>query len=254
MKSSEQHTNNDNTDNVPPIGAVMVSRMVFDENIAPHFVYREKRTQPEDSGWRVFTGLEPEGYTDDADNFAFYHPNTLLDADPTLKDILFQGVGSVYEKDEDDNSWHKVTDFELEDDHMVTHRLTEDWIININNLFERVIEDSGDLLYTTGDKSVRLTIWDDDRTKEELLTYYTDFIQNRDQSDAPTLETFDFSTDTIARLGYLIREDDGTKAYNVIYGFTLNNQETLQVVLYFDDDHDREWALETWKGIRLKDS
>ncbi|RYY52099.1 MAG: DUF2185 domain-containing protein, partial [Chitinophagaceae bacterium] len=46
--------------------------MVVDEKIRPGFLYREKRAQPEDSGWRIFTGLESEEYNDNPDNIGIY--------------------------------------------------------------------------------------------------------------------------------------------------------------------------------------
>jgi hypothetical protein len=239
-----------NASNFPNIGGVMVSKMVFDDNISPRFLFREKSINEQDSGWRIFTGFEPEGYTDDAGNFAFYNPSSVLDVDPSLWDILLKGVGSVYEKSEDGKQWNKVLDYDLEDDYTVTHRLTGQWTIDINNLFERIVEDTGDLLYTTGDKSVRLAIWQEEKSKNELQAEYQEVVNTRDQSEAKTLKTFDFSDDTIARVGYLIKEGDDEKEYNVLYGFTLADQETIQVALYFDDDVDLDWAVVTWKNIR----
>jgi hypothetical protein len=237
-------------DEFPPIGGVMASKMIFVDGTQPRFLYREKRINPEDSGWRVFTGFESEEYLDDPGNFAFYNPGTVLARDPLLWDVLLAGVGSVYEKSEDGTRWNKVSDYDLEDDYMVTHTLSDDWIIHINNLFERILEESGDLLYTTGDKSVRIAIWEDDKNKEALYAEYREVISSRDQTNARTLKTFDFSDDKIARVGYLIREDDDGKEYNVLYGFTFVDGETIQVALYFDSDDDLEWAIDTWKGIQ----
>lgn len=228
----------------------MASKMIFDDNIPPRFLFREKSINDQDSGWRIFTGFEPEGYTDEPGNFAFYNPSTILNIDSSLWDILLKGIGSVYEKSEDGKQWNKVLDYELEDDYMVTHRLTGSWTIDINNLFERIVEETGDLLYTTGDKSVRMAIWEDEKTKDALYAEYQEVVNTRDQSEAKTRKTFDFSDETIARVGYLITEGDDEKEYSVLYGFTLVDHETIQLALYFDDDRDLEWAIETWKSIR----
>ncbi|MEZ0128732.1 DUF2185 domain-containing protein [Flavobacterium sp. LBUM151] len=158
--SIKKQKDENNFDDFPPIGGLMVSKMVVDENIKPGFLYREKRTRVEDSGWRIFTGFESEQYNDNPENIGIYNPSTILKIDPSLKDILLKGVGSVYERIQDDSEWYKVTDFDLEDDYIITHKLTEDWTIEINNLFERTIEEDGTLYYTTGDKSIRLIIWD----------------------------------------------------------------------------------------------
>ena len=136
----------DNFENFPPIGGLMVSKMVFDKNIKPRFLYREKRTRPEDSGWRIFTGFESEEYTNDSNNVGIYNPLTLLKIEPSLKNILLKGIGSVYERQDDNSEWYKVTDYDLDDDFMTSHKLTENWTIEINNLFERTIEENGDLL------------------------------------------------------------------------------------------------------------
>ena len=242
----------DNFDNFHPIGGLPVSKMVVDHNNKPGFMYREKRTRPEDSGWRIFTGLETEEYTDDPDNTGIYSPSTILEIDPSIKEILFKGIGSVYERTEDGANWLKVTDFEMEDDYMVTHRLTEKWVIEINNLFERRIEDSGDLLYTTGDKSVRIAIWnEDDKEKDALYAEHKELSANRDETLAKTLELFDFSDNEVARTGYLVREADEEKTYSVIYGYSIVDYQVLQIAIYFDEISDTDWAIDTWKNIKL---
>ena len=124
----KQNREENNFDNFPPIGGLMVSKMVVDKNIKPRFMYREKRTRPEDSGWRIFTGFESEEYNDNPDNIGIYNPSTILKIDPSIEDLLLKGIGSVYEKTENDD-WYKVTDFDLEDDFMTTHRITEDWTL-----------------------------------------------------------------------------------------------------------------------------
>lgn len=241
-----------NFDDFPPIGGLMVSKMVFDENIKPGFLYREKRTRPEDSGWRIFTGFESEEYTDDPENVGIYNPSTILKTDPSLKDILLKGVGSVYERTKEDSEWYRVTDFKLEDDFMTTHRLTEDWVIEINNLFERSIEEDGTLYYTTGDKSIRLSIWNSKKNRRELYEEYKDDIENRDQTKSKTLKIFDLSDNEVSRIGYLIEESDERRTYNLVSCFCIIDKEILQVSLYFDNEADLDWAIDTWKNITLK--
>lgn len=246
-----QNNKEDNFDNFPPIGGLMVSKMVVEENIKPRFMYREKRTRPEDSGWRIFTGFETEAYNDDPDNIGFYNPSTILKIDSSIKDLLLKGIGSVYEKGDNDD-WYKVTDFDLEDDFMTTHRITEQWAIDINNLFERSIEEDGTLYYTTGDKSIRLAVWNSDKNKQALYFDYRKDIDNRDQSKSMTLEKFEFSDDDILRLGYLIEENDADKKYSVIYGFSIIDKQIIQMAVYFDEKDDFDWAINTWKSVKLK--
>jgi len=248
----KQSKDEKNFDNFPPIGGLMVSKMVVDENIKPRFMYREKRSRPEDSGWRIFTGFETEEYNDNPDNIGIYNPSTILNIDPSIEEILLKGIGSVYERTEDSSEWYKVTDFDLEDDYITTHRLTNEWIIEINNLFERKIEEDGTLFYTTGDKSVRLIIWNSEKNKQKLYEEYKQDIDNRDQTKSKTQDKFEFSDNEVSRIGYLIEENDEQKVYSVIYGFSIIDKKVLQIAIYFDEKEDYEWAISTWKNIKLK--
>ncbi|MBF4517348.1 DUF2185 domain-containing protein [Flavobacterium sp. ANB] len=248
-----QIKNENNFDNFPPIGALLVSKMVVDQNMKPGFLYREKRTRPEDSGWRVFTGFESEEYNDNPDNIGIYNPSTILKIDPSLKDILLKGVGSVYEREKDDSDWYKVTDFEFEDDFITTHKLTGNWTFEINNLFERSIEKDGTLYYTTGDKSIRLIIWNSEENKEQLYEEYKQETDNRDETKSKTLDKFEFSDNEISKIGYLIEEHDEHRTYQVLFGFSIIDKEVLQATFYFDEKEYLDWAINTWKNIKLKE-
>ncbi|WP_199139176.1 DUF2185 domain-containing protein [Pedobacter sp. ASV12] len=243
-----------NFENFPPIGGLLVSKMIFDENRKPLFMYRNKSTRPEDSGWKIFSGFESEAYTDDPRNIIICNPSTLLKIDPTVAPLLLKGVGSVYERENEHSDWYRVSDYPLSDDFMVKHKLTENWTIDINNLFERRVEDNGSLLYTTGDKSVRLSIWlEEGQSQAQLKTHFEQTGLNRDQSQAKTIQTFDFSDEHVARVGYQIKEAEADKTYDVIYTFNLIAGEVLAAVFYFDEPADLAWAIETWKNLKLKD-
>ena len=240
-------------DKFPPIGGLMVSKMIAEENKKPRFMYREKRTNLHDSGWRIFSGFESEEYTNDPENAGIYAPSTILAIDSSIAELLLKGgFGSVFERKSEKSPWYKVTDFPLEDDYMVKHRLTEKWELEINNLFERKKEENGDLFYTTGDKSLRLTIWNyDNKTKADVYEEHKQRVADRDESGAKTLKIFDFSDDQVARTGYMIKESDENREYNVIYGFSITDNQIVMSVLYFDEEEDLTWAIETWKGIKL---
>ena len=242
-----------NIDSFPPIGGLMVSKIVTEERKKPMFMYREKRSRPEDSGWRIYSGLESKKQNSNPANFDIYHPSTILAIDPSIAEILLKGgFGSVFERKAEKSPWYKVSDYPLADDYMVKHRLTDKWELEINNLFERRKEENGDLLYTTGDKSLRLTIWNhDNRTKADLYEEYKQIVTHRDESRAKTLKIVDFSDEKVARTGYMIKESDERKEYSVIYGFSIIDNQVLLGVLYFDEEEDLTWAVETWKGIKL---
>jgi len=246
-KKTEKQTN---FDNYPPIGGLMVSKMVADDGKKPLFMYREKKSRPEDSGWRIFSGLESQEYTDNPDNTGIYNPSTILKIDSSIADLLLKGVGSVFERESEKSDWYSVHDFELEDDYLTTIPLTENWEITINNLFEHHKEENGDLYFTTGDKSLRLAIWNSEKNKSELLKEHEASIKNRDESK--TQEVYDFSDSDCVRIGYSIKESDEDKIYDVIYGFTIIEKQMIQIALYFDNEKDKEWAIETWKNIKEK--
>ncbi|MDR2145715.1 MAG: DUF2185 domain-containing protein [Tannerella sp.] len=241
-----------NIENFPPIGGLMVSKMIVEEHKKPMFLYRDKRSRPEDSGWRIFSGFESDEYANDPNNAGIYNPSTILAIDSSIAELLLKGgFGSAFERESDKSPWYKVTDFQVEDDYMVRHRLTEDWELEINNLFERRKEGNGDLFYTTGDKSLRMAIWNDNKAKLDIFKKHQEYIVNRDESQTKTLKTFDFSDDEVARIGYKIKESDENREYNVIYGFSIVDKQYIQIALYFDNDEDETWAIETWKGIKL---
>jgi len=240
-------------DDFPAIGGLMISKMVIEGGKKPLFMFREKRSRKEDSGWRIFSGFESDEYTSDPNNTGIYNPSTLLKMDASVADILMKGVGSVFERMDENSDWYSVDDDPLEDDHMVSHKLTDNWTIEINNLFERIKEENGDLLYTTEDKSVRITIWNmDGKSKDEIYNKHQEQIKNRDDSESKTLDLFDFSDEHVSRIGYLIKENDERKEYSVIHGFSIIDAQVIQLAFYFDNDNDRKWAVDTWKEIKLK--
>lgn len=239
-----------NFDNFPPIGGLIVSKMVFEEGRKPMFMYREKRTRPEDSGWRIFSGYESEEYTENPDNAGIYNPSTILQIDSSLESLLLSGVGSVFERKDKNLKWERVHDFEIEDDYNVIHELGKNWSIKINNLFELTKEDDKDLLYTTGDKSVRIAIWKmKNQEKNEIYSDHKLRVYERDQSKEKTLKTYEFSDESVLRLGYQIEEEDSSKKYKVIYGFSIIDFEVIQLAFYFDNDEDEKWAIDTWMNI-----
>ena len=243
---------NMNFEDFPPIGGLMVSKQVAAEGKKPMFMFREKRTREEDSGWRIFSGYESDDYTNDPSNFGIYHPSLILQIDSSIQNLLLKGIGSVFERKDAQSKWRKVNDYELEDDFMVEHRLANAWTISINNLFEMRKEENGDLFYTTGDKSVRIAIWNFDQTKKEIYQDHLESIANRDESESVTISKYEFSDSDISRIGYKIKESDERREYEVIYGFSMVDKELIQLALYFDNQEDESWAIETWKNIKRK--
>jgi hypothetical protein len=238
-------------DNFPAIGGVMVSKMVTDKKKKVRFMYREKPTQDQDSGWRIFSGSEDQEYTDNPDNTGIYNPTTILKIDPSIADLLLSPVGSVLERETENSKWYEVDDFAFEDDFPAKQKLTDKWSMEISNLFLRK-EDDGDLVFLMKGRTVRLAVWNSKgQTRQQLYDEHKHQQDTRDQEAAPTLETFELSDSDVSRIGYMIEESDNQKNYKVIYGFSIVDEEVVQAALYFDKDADRKWAIETWRTIKL---
>lgn len=237
----------------PPIGGVMASKMITEQKKKVRFMYREKPTRDEDSGWRIFSGFEDQDYTDNPNNTGIYNPTTILKIDPSIANLLLNPVGSVFERENENSNWYEVDDFEFEDDYPTTQKLTDNWSIEISNLFTRRKEEDGDLVFVMKGKTVRLAIWNSkNQSRQQLYDDHKHQQETRDQTESTTLETFELSDSNTSRIGYMIEESDNQKSYKVIYGFSMVDGEVVQAALYFDKDTDKEWALETWRTIKYE--
>jgi len=98
------------------VGELMVSKMITQEGKKPMFMYREKRIGKRDSGWRVFSGFEDDKYVDNPENIEICDSSLIVKIDPSLEPLLSTGVGSVFERKNDNFEWYRVWDFDLEDD------------------------------------------------------------------------------------------------------------------------------------------
>lgn len=90
--------------------SAFVSKMFFEQDGVIRFMYREEPENDEDSGWRMFTGLEDDDYTNNPENIEIINVGYLLDKDPTLLEPLKNGYGVAFERDGDGAKWEKVDD------------------------------------------------------------------------------------------------------------------------------------------------
>ncbi len=238
-------------DNFPNIGAIMASKLIVEKGYKPNFIFREKPFDENDSGWRVFSCFEDDEYSDNADNFGFYAPSSILRIDNSISQILlYKGIGSVWERHGTDTEWKEVTDYPLEDDYIVKEKLNKNWSFSINNLFLRNLEES-DLMFTTNDKTVRLSLWTyEGKIKEEIFAEKEKEILER-QAEINPINIYKFKEENILKIGYHIKEYDEYKdyEYNILCAFSIVDNEEMMNFFYFDDDKDLKWALETWKSI-----
>lgn len=93
----------------------LVSKKCLEKGGVIRFLYREKADRDNDSGWRMFSGLEDEEYANDSNNIVILNIGYLLDKDPTLLVPLKGGVGSVFERNDKGDKWTIVEDWKPKD-------------------------------------------------------------------------------------------------------------------------------------------
>jgi len=88
-----------------------VSKMCLEKGGEVLFLYREEPDTKEDSGWRMFTGQEPDEYVDDQNNIRAVKVGYMLDKDPSLLEPLKNGFGTAFERESKSKQWGKVADW-----------------------------------------------------------------------------------------------------------------------------------------------
>ncbi len=85
----------------------LISKLVIDENLVITWVYRDQPEMEEDSGWRIFSGEEPEEFFDEdaEDNFVMIQLKDLVENDPTLESILKSPSNSEFERIDENSPW-----------------------------------------------------------------------------------------------------------------------------------------------------
>lgn len=244
-------TNNDRFKDFPVIGAVMASKMIVDEGKKIVFMSRQKPANEQDSGWRLFCGLETQEYVNDPTNVGIFDPKEILAIDDSIEELLLAPRGSVFEREDENSNWCIVDSYPMADDYLTTHQLTDNWSIEINNMFDKHHKNNDDIIFSMEDKTVRIAIWEDKgKYKEALYLEHKNIINNRDQDFRPTLESYEFKEEQVLRVGYRVEEKHEDKTYQVIYGFCLIDECVVQVAFYFDEPEDKEWAVQTWQKIQ----
>lgn len=64
------------------------------------YMYREKPSSPQDSGWVFMSGYETQEYMDNPSNHAIYDVNTIANYDREILPLLEAPVGSLFERNE----------------------------------------------------------------------------------------------------------------------------------------------------------
>ncbi len=79
-------------------GYVIASKQVTLEGLGVGWMYKEQPTDEQDSGWRVFSGYECEGYNDTPSNFGICDSATIISIDPQVEEFLLLGIGAEIER------------------------------------------------------------------------------------------------------------------------------------------------------------
>jgi hypothetical protein len=91
--------------------SALVSKKIVDEGKPVRFMYREAADRDEDSGWRMFSGLESEAYNEDASNIAIVPLSQFARIDKRVDKLLDEPVGSVFERKNANDDFVRVTDW-----------------------------------------------------------------------------------------------------------------------------------------------
>jgi len=79
-------------------GFAFVSKRVSEDRQPVRFMYREQGEQPEDSGWRFFSGDETDEYANNPDNITINAVSTVIQIDPDVAKHLDSPFGSAFER------------------------------------------------------------------------------------------------------------------------------------------------------------
>jgi hypothetical protein len=80
------------------LGYVIASKKITGENKKIAWMYREEPSDPQDSGWRFFSGEEDQEYANNPENFEIYDIHTILKIDDSIQEHLLSNYGSSFEK------------------------------------------------------------------------------------------------------------------------------------------------------------
>lgn len=242
-------------ENFPPIGFVIATKRVVEEENKVCFMYRETPMDPQDSGWRLFAGTETQEYVDIAENSGIYAPTTILMIDDSIRDLLLEPVGSAFEREGPDGDWYGAEGFNADGEETIVHDLGDGWSIELAPDFDAEEEEDGAIVFAGPNRTVRIAFYEmPDKSEEAIYKEHYKFVFDRDESEIPTISNFEFELEDQKLLGFLVEEQDEDRIYQVLYGFTLVGKEIAQFAAYFDDEEDREWAIETWMELLKDDS
>lgn len=100
------------TRDLSKMGAAFASKRVAEERRKVCFMYRDDPAYGDDSGWKFFSGDEPQEYVDDPNNVGTYAVSAIADIDPDIVPFLNTPAPCAFER-EHENGPFVVSDFGL---------------------------------------------------------------------------------------------------------------------------------------------
>lgn len=94
-------------DLVKPMGYCIASDRITVDGEKVGFMYREKREDEDDSGWRFLAGDETEEYLEDNCNLMMFDVNYIANIDPAIIPYLQHKIGSELERVEGSDLFQK---------------------------------------------------------------------------------------------------------------------------------------------------
>jgi hypothetical protein len=83
------------------VGGCFASDTITVEGLPVGYMYREKPSFKEDSGWRFFSGTEDDEYINNVENLMIYDVNTIANYDNAIIPYLNCDVGTELERNND---------------------------------------------------------------------------------------------------------------------------------------------------------
>ncbi len=221
----------------------LISKRAMEPDQRVGWLYRESPDRAGDSGWRVFVGDEDDSYVEDPENISLISLESLVDKDPQLVKVLASRVGSEIER-EDEGELFRDLETGIE---VIEPYISEDWTFAVDADFQCRFE-NGSLVYWRPGHTVYIDVFDTELGEE--VTAIEAMLADRVREPQ---ETFDIDEDDLVSHAYLLPEDDAGRTYWGLNTLTASRGSLLAVSFYFDDEKDKEWALNMWKTIQRLD-
>lgn len=97
-------------DLVPPMGYCYASDKITIDGEPVGFMHREQPEDPDDSGWRFYSGTETEEYVEDEHHFMMFDVNYIANCDPAIIAYLKSKRGSEWERVGGSDTFVQVVD------------------------------------------------------------------------------------------------------------------------------------------------